>query len=175
LTIIVIHPNLPNNLGYNGKFMSSLESGQPSGALEHEKPAARPLAVTLGVAWLTANFLMAFVSCLVSGFREASPFPPPGTNILWALFLLWPFFFVLFLLVLLSIPLWFLYRQKNWARWYFLVLIGFSLAIFFTNAKVTLISAGIVLMDVVAIVALFLPSSNRWFHARTKAPPPLPT
>jgi hypothetical protein len=117
---------------------------------------------------------MAFVGCLVSGIKEALPFPPPGTNILWALFLLWPFFFVLFLLVILSIPLWFLYRRKNWARWYFLVLVGLSLAAFCANENVTLISSAIVLMDVVAVVALFLPASNQWFRARAKAPPPIP-
>jgi hypothetical protein len=148
-----------------------MDSSQASGGLK--QPSARPFTVTLGVALLTANFLIAFASCLVSGIREALPFPPPGTNILWALFLLWPFFFVLFLLVLLSIPLWFLYRRKNWARWYFLVLIVLLLALFFTYANMTLVSDGIILMDVVAIVALFLPASNQWFRARAKAPPPV--
>ena len=174
LAISVVHPILFSDPGYSGKFMSSLESGRPSGGFEQPKPPSRPLAVTLGVVLLTANFLMAFVGCLIWGISVASPFPPPGTNILWALFCLWPVFFVLFLILVLFIPLWFLYRRKNWARWYFLIFACLSLATLFMNEKVTAASAAIVLVNAIATVALFLPSSDRWFSAREKGPPPVP-
>jgi hypothetical protein len=161
----------PNNPGYRGKFMSSLESGQPSG--EHQKPASRPPAVTV------ALILFIFNLCfdLVVGFAEGmhgDPVFPPGTDILFALFCLWPLFFGLFVIVVLYFPLWFICCQRNWARWY-AVFLTCLLAVIVSRMQASFALAATLLINMIATVALFLPSSNRWFRSRAKPPPPLPT
>jgi hypothetical protein len=81
-------------------------------------------------------------------------------------------------LIMLLLPLWFIFRGKNWARW-LLVALAFSGFCFRLPQLIQQFdghSVGWVvayrwhsLIEAVALVALFLPSSNRWFRGNKDA------
>jgi hypothetical protein len=151
--------------------MTPVESSQPPGGIK--QPSSRPPAVTLALIL----FIISLCFDLVVGFTDGmhgDPVFPPGTDMLFALFCLWPLFFALFVIVVLYFPLWFICRQRNSARWYAVFLTCLMLVIVIcTSASFDL--AATFLVNLIATVALFLPSSNQWFRARTKLPPPLPS
>jgi hypothetical protein len=112
----------------------------------------RPRMVTLGLALFAANQVPNLVLDLIRGNWHN------------------PYFYIIFLILLavLFIPVWFTFHGYNWARWLLIAIfwVGFSAHL------LSLINSGSWLaldflkpfVDVVALVALFLPSSNRWFR-----------
>src|SRR5208282_2086511 len=83
-------------------------------------------------------------------------------------------FFVLFLMLNIP-PLWFVFRRKNWARWLVAILtfgdVCYSPFFWVRNhqtfsALYTFWFWSIGLLEVIALIALFYPSSNRWFRAK---------
>ncbi len=81
-------------------------------------------------------------------------------------------------LIMLLLPLWFVFRGKNWARW-LLVAVAFAGFCFrlpqlirhFHEHSVWWVVTyrWLSLIDVVALVALFVPSSSRWFRGNRDA------
>jgi hypothetical protein len=81
--------------------------------------------------------------------------------------------FGLFVIVY-ALPLWFVFHGKNWARWFVAVVTGFDTV--FASSLVwfryhqTFSTLGAVwfwlsyLLGIIAVIALFHPSSNRWFR-----------
>lgn len=80
------------------------------------------------------------------------------------------------MVAMLFVPLWFVFRGKNWARW---LLVGLGIAelcLIFgfvlprLSSQHALTTSWIVStcfhnsIDFIAVAALFLPSSNRWFR-----------
>jgi hypothetical protein len=81
-------------------------------------------------------------------------------------------------LIILAVPLWFIFRGRNWARWLLVAygVGGFCVSIpqliqhFDGHSSRWLVSYGLRnLIVVVALVALFLPSSSQWFRGRADA------
>lgn len=81
-------------------------------------------------------------------------------------------------LVMLYIPLWFIFRGKNWARWIMVAWavggICVSLSSLMQNLHAGSASWIVThywrsLAEVVALFALFLHSSNQWFRGHTNA------
>ena len=84
------------------------------------------------------------------------------------------------MLTMLLLPLWFIFRGKNWARW---LLVAFALAGFCLSlaSRIRLFQDGpgssVLVYCVrniiiwVALGALFLPSSSRWFRGGRNAIP----
>ena len=82
-------------------------------------------------------------------------------------------------LILDFVPLWFAFRRKNWARWlvaiYTLLCVCFDP--FLGNRYYQTYSAFQIIwfslsdiLDIVALILLFFPSSNRWFRGQQLPP-----
>jgi hypothetical protein len=78
-----------------------------------------------------------------------------------------------FYLVILFLPLWFIFRGKNWARWLLVAFAfgGFCLSVpqltqHFESRSISWIATyGLRNVIVVgALIALFLPAASRWFR-----------
>jgi hypothetical protein len=78
-------------------------------------------------------------------------------------------------LILYVIPLWFVFHRKNWARWFVAVLTfgGVCYSPFLWVRDHQTFSAFYTvwfwlsnLLDVITLILLFHPSSNRWFQAK---------
>jgi hypothetical protein len=78
-------------------------------------------------------------------------------------------------LIIYVIPLWFLFLGKNWARWLVVILTfcGICHSFFFwvwhhqTFSVFETVWFWLVnLSDIITVIALFHPSSNRWFQAK---------
>jgi hypothetical protein len=78
-------------------------------------------------------------------------------------------------LVLNIIPLWFVFRRKNWARWFvaILTIAGVCYSPFLWVQEQQTFPAFwkvwfwlSVLSDIIVVILLFHPSSNRWFRAK---------
>ena len=81
-------------------------------------------------------------------------------------------------LVMLLLPLWFIFRGKNWARWFLLVvaIMGFCLRMPQTiqqfherSIEWMLTYCLCILAEVTALILLFLPLSNSWFRGKRHA------
>jgi hypothetical protein len=116
----------------------------------------RPLVVTLGLALFVANQVPNLVLNAIRGNWQSA------------------YFYVIFvaLLTVLFVPVWFIFRGKSWARWLLLAIfcVGFCAHFLsFSNSRSAHSASWIALdfvksfVDIVALIALFLPSSNRWF------------
>ena len=75
--------------------------------------------------------------------------------------------------LIILIPLWFIFRGKNWARWVLVVLtfVGFAFRLRQLIPQIGWHSLGwvvayrwYILVEAGVLVVLFLPSSNRWFR-----------
>lgn len=124
--------------------------------LEHHEP--RPLLVTLALALFVANQLPDFVLGALRGNYHS------------------PYFYIIFvaLLAVVFLPPWFIFHGKNWARWFLAAIFfaGFcaSLYSFITsyppNSALTFgLSILKTSVNIIALGALFLPPSNRWFRS----------
>jgi hypothetical protein len=80
--------------------------------------------------------------------------------------------------IMLLLPLWFVFRGKNWARWLLvaLALTGFCFRMpqliqhLHEHSVGWIVSSRLYsLTEVVALVILFLPSSSRWFRGNRDA------
>lgn len=76
--------------------------------------------------------------------------------------------------LIIFLPLWFIFRGKNWARWVLVVLtfLGFVFRLPQLIRELGEHSLGwvaahryYILIEAVVMILLFLPSSNRWFRA----------
>ena len=127
----------------------------------HQKQ--RPLAVTLGLALFVANQSLILVYAAIRGNWHS------------------PNFYINFglSLAVLFVQVWFIFRGKNWARWLLVAMMfaGFCVLPWFikrySSHSASWITLSVLqnLADIVVLVALFLPSSNRWFR-RCKTLPP---
>ena len=125
----------------------------------------RPMSVKLALIWLATEGIVTTVSGIWYG--------PWGMSSYHYIFG--------FGLILDFAPLWFVFRRKNWARWFVIIYMVFNVCFdpllgnrfhltFSTLQKVWFGLSDI--LDITAVVLLFLPSSNRWFRDR-KLPPEL--
>jgi hypothetical protein len=116
----------------------------------------RPLVVTLGLAVFVANQVPNLVADALHGNWHS------------------PYFYIIFVLLLavVFVPVWFVLRGNNLARWLLVAIFfaGFGAHLLsFINSRsshsVSAVTLDFVksLVDFVALSALFLPSSNRWF------------
>jgi RsiW-degrading membrane proteinase PrsW (M82 family) len=117
----------------------------------------RPLVVTLALALFVANQLPNLVLDAIRGNWHSI------------------YFYIIFvvLLVVLFVPVWLIFRGNNWPRWFLaaLFLVGFCAdLVSFINSHSSHSASWLALrflkpfVDLVALIALFLPSSNRWFR-----------
>ena len=126
------------------------------------KRGPRPLAVNLAVIILLVSFGVSLAPLLTSAeWREPFVYVKYGSEI-----------------VMLLLPLWFIFRGKNWARW---LLVAFAFAGFcgrlpqligqlHEHSVWWIVSYRLYsLIEWVALVALFLPSSSRWFRGNREA------
>jgi hypothetical protein len=123
---------------------------------------SRPLAVNLALIILLVSFSMSLT--------------PRLAHAEWSDAFVWIKFGFEFIILLL--PLWFLVRGKNWARWLLVALAfaGFCFRLPQLIGQFQEHSIGWIvtcrlysLIEVVALVALFLPSSSRWFRGSRDA------
>jgi len=125
----------------------------------------RPMAVKVALIFLLLDSGAATISEIVYGPWD-----------------LYPFYYIFgFGLVLDYVPLWFVFRRKNWARWFVAI---FTLAnvcydpFLWHRDHQTFSAFQSVwfwlsdLLDIVAVVLLFHPSSSRWFRAHKLPPNP---
>lgn len=130
--------------------------------------SSRPLAVDLSLIILLVSFAVSFIPQLVHAD--------------WTVFLVYVKFGIH--LLVLAIPLWFVARGKNWARWllvaYAVAGISFALPHIIRTYQaqsvpiiVTFCLRNLIVLG--ALVALFLPSSSKWFRSNTDAVAPLRT
>ncbi len=79
-------------------------------------------------------------------------------------------------LILDFVPLWFAFRRKNWARWFVVIYTGWNVCyspLLWVRYHQTFSAFYTVwfwlsdLLEFIALIALFHPSSNRWFQTRT--------
>jgi hypothetical protein len=126
-----------------------------------EKPKhqeTRPLVVNLGLALFVANQVPNLVLDAIRGNWRSV------------------YFYIIFivLLAVIFVPVWFVFRGKNWARWLLVAIfsVGFCAYLLefinsYSSHSASWMMLGILktLVDIVAFVALFLPSSNRWFRS----------
>jgi hypothetical protein len=123
---------------------------------------SRPLAVNLAVVLLLVNVGASLVGSALRAVWNS------------------PFVYIKFTceLLMLAFPLWFCWRGRNWARWLLVAFAFGGLCLSFPRL-VRHLQAGpaswIVsycwrnLIDLIALVVLFHPSSNRWFRGHTNA------
>ena len=118
----------------------------------------RPLTVTLGLVLFVANQVPNLVLDAIRGNRHS------------------PYFYLILvvLLVLVFVPVWLILRGHNWARWLLVAIFFVGLCAHlgsFINSHSTHSPSWIILdflksfVDIIALSALFLPSSNRWFRS----------
>jgi hypothetical protein len=85
-----------------------------------------------------------------------------------------PFIYIKYVieLIMLGVPMWFVFRRKNWARWLLVAygVGGICLSLpqviqhFHANTTSWLVTYALLNVVVVsALVALFLPSASQWF------------
>src|SRR5271169_5472949 len=81
-------------------------------------------------------------------------------------------------LIMLWVPLWFIFRGKNWARWLLVAYTfgGFCVSLprliehLHSHASSWLLAYGLLnLVVVAALIGLFLPSSTQWFRGHANA------
>jgi hypothetical protein len=123
----------------------------------------RPLAIKLAVMLLA---LVAGAATIEENFY--SPWGTATSSFIFG-----------FNLVLDFVPLWFVFRRKNWARW-FLAIFTFAgiwcAPSLWARSHQTFSAFQSTwfwlsdLLNIIALVLLFLPSSNRWFHGRKLSP-----
>lgn len=124
--------------------------------------SSRPLAVNLAVVLLLVNV---GASVALDALRAE-----------WNT----PFVYVKFtcMLLMLALPLWFIWRGKNWARWLLVAFAFGGLCLSFPGLMQHLRARSCSwlgsycwrnLIDVIALVGLFHPSSTRWFREATNA------
>lgn len=128
------------------------------------RPGSRPLTVQIALL-----LLIAIVGTSLGRGAFHADWNAPFTYVKYGIELL-----------ILVVPLWFIFKGKNWARW---LLAAYALGGFCVSlprviqhvdaaASSWLLTYGLVnLVIVAALVALFLPSSSQWFrgHANAKA------
>ena len=133
---------------------------------DNPQQASCPLIVKFALLILLINVASAFAQQVVITDWNSVVWSNPLLYVKWGSNVL-----------LLAVPLWFMFRGKNWARWMFLVVAlpglwialpttieafktqSFSWAIYYVQHY---------LLDIVALIALFLPISNRWFRGQSK-------
>jgi hypothetical protein len=128
--------------------------------------AARPLEVEFGVGLLAVGMAITFLKDFVIDIYRFNPFRYPGFYISLT------FAFALYLVLF-----YFVFRGRNWARWVTVILIALSFLCspFLFHSHMSLMSCFYLLLDVVAMVALFRRPSNEWFaKAKCIAEPPVP-
>ncbi len=124
----------------------------------------RPLVVTFGLAVFVANQVPDLVLDAIRGNWRS------------------PYFYIIFvvLLAVVFVPVWFAFHGKNWARWLLVavVFVGFGAHLFsFISSHSTHSASWIALsflkafLNFLALVALFLSSSNKWFRSCKTALP----
>ena len=127
----------------------------------YQKP--RPLAVTLGLALFVANQAPNLVLDAIRGNWHSLYF----------------YIILVVLLAVLFVPVWLIFRGNNWARWLLVAIffVGFCAHLrSFINSHSSHSASWIALdflkpfVDIVALTALFLPSSNRWFRTCKTVP-----
>jgi len=120
---------------------------------------ARPLAVNMALVF----FLLTIGTSLVRSAARAD----------WNSWLVYVKYGGEF--VILAVPLWFIFRGRNWARWLLVsyAVGGFCVSVpqliqhFDGHSNRWLVSYGLRnLIGVVALIILFLRSSNQWFRGR---------
>jgi len=119
----------------------------------------RPIAVNFALILLAVNTGEAFIMSLIyTQWRNLS------ADISFGIFL-----------ILYVTPVWFVFRRKNWARWFVAILTfgGVCYSPFLWVRDHQTFSAFWTvwfwlsdLSDIIVVIALFCPSSNRWFQAK---------
>ena len=118
----------------------------------------RPLVVTFGLALFVANQVPDLVLDAIRGNWHSLYF--------YIIFVVW--------LAVVFVPVWFVFHGKSWARWLLatIVFVGFGAHLFsFINTHSAHSASWIALsflksfINFMALVALFLSSSNRWFRS----------
>ena len=126
--------------------------------------SSRPLAVKLALILLLINLGTAFIQQAIGADWRIADWSNPLVYVKWGSELL-----------MMAIPLWFIYRGKNWARWLLVVVACAGLCIsipqFIQDFRVhsfpwLLDCLHRNLISAVALIALFLPSSSQWFRGR---------
>ncbi len=118
----------------------------------------RPLVVTLGLALFAANQVPDLMLDAIHGNWHS------------------PYFYIIFFVLLgvVFVPVWFVFHGKNWARWLLvtIILVGFGAHLFsFINSHSVHSVSWIALsflksfINFVALVALFLSPSSKWFRS----------
>jgi len=117
--------------------------------------AARPISVKIGVGLLALGVLIDTVWRIV--INGLHPPHDPGFYFLF----IWTLGFV-------SLVLYFAFQGKNWARWLILLstILG-TIDAFHPHHRISSVFNFYVVIDFIAIIALFLRASNEWF-ARTR-------
>jgi hypothetical protein len=123
---------------------------------------SRPLTVSLALIILLVSFSVSLVPRLVRAeWSDSFVWIKYGSEI-----------------VMLLLPLWFIFRGKNWARWLLVALAfaGFCFRLpqligqFHEHSVWWIVTYRLYTMiEAVALVALFLPSSSRWFRGNRDA------
>jgi hypothetical protein len=122
----------------------------------------RPMAVKLAIILLVLNAVAADVGGVFYG--------PWNMAVYYYMFG--------FGLLLDFVPLWFAFRRQNWARWFVALYTVFGVCDepFFWHRHHQTYSicqalwiASSDIVDIIALVLLFRPSSNRWFGRRANA------
>jgi hypothetical protein len=127
-----------------------------------EHGTARPTAVKLALIFLVLDAVAANIVGMFYGPWNMSMY----------------YYIFGFGLVLDFVPLWFAFRRKNWARWFVAIYTVFCVCdapflwhryhlTYSTFQTVWFWSSDI--LDIIAVIMLFYPSSNRWFGRRTNA------
>jgi len=129
--------------------------------------SSRPLAVNLALILLLINTGTGFIEQLLDTDWQSADWSNPLHYIKWGSMVL-----------MLLVPLWGIFRRKNWARWILVVLAvtGFCVSLptllqYFQAHSFSWVVSSMqrTLIDTVTLVLLFLPVSSQWFRGHTNA------
>src|SRR5580700_11920599 len=125
--------------------------------------SARPMTVKIALTYLALDCGVATVMGIYYGRWDVS------------------FYYYMFGsgLILDFVPLWFAFRRKNWARWFVVIYTVWNVCddpMWWNRYHQTYSTFQTVwfglsdLLDIIAVILLFHPSSNRWFRGHQMPP-----